>query len=78
MTLDFCAKMHHSTIMHARVFNKNIIKDILEMQPIMLYIPSGEIEEAQMRWQLSWEEASNGIKEMLKKDATLGIEKLKF
>jgi hypothetical protein len=44
----------------------------------MLFIPSGEIEEAQMRWQLSWEKASNGIKDMFKKDATLGIEKLKF
>jgi hypothetical protein len=70
--------MHHSAIMHAKVFDKYIMKSILfEIQP-MLYIPSGEIEEAQMRWQSSWEEASNAIKEMLKKDATLGIEKLKF
>ncbi|XP_046439514.1 uncharacterized protein LOC124190729 [Daphnia pulex] len=69
MTSDFCAKMHHSAIMHAKVFDKYII--LLEMQPIMLCIPHGEIEEAQMRWQSSWEEASNGIKEMLKKDATL-------
>ncbi len=67
MTSDFCAKMHHS----AKVFDKYIMKGILfEIQP-MLYIPCGEIEEAQMRWQSSWEEASNGIKEMLKKDATL-------
>jgi hypothetical protein len=79
MTLEFCAKMHHSAIMHAKVFDKYIMKSILlEMQP-MLFIPHGEIEEAQMRWQSSWEEASNGIKEMLKKDATLiGIEKLKI
>jgi hypothetical protein len=75
MTLEFCAKMYHSAIMHARVF-KYIINCILEMQPIL--IPSGEIEEAQMRWQSSWEEASNAIKEMYKREATLGIEKLKF
>jgi hypothetical protein len=50
---------------------------LLEMQP-MLFIPHGEIEEAQMRWQSSWEEAPNGIKEMLKKDAIREIEKLKF
>jgi hypothetical protein len=49
MTSDFCAKMHHSAIMHAKVFDKYIMKSILlEMQP-MLYIPSGEIEETQMR-----------------------------
>jgi hypothetical protein len=77
VTSDVCAKMYHSTIMHAQAFDKYILKGIFEIQP-MLYIPSGEIEEAQMRWQSSWEEASNGIKEMLKNDATLGIEKLKF
>jgi hypothetical protein len=71
MTLEFCAKMHHSAIMHAKVFDKYIMKSILlEMQP-MLFIPHGEIEEAQMRWQSSWEEASNGIKDMYKKEATL-------
>jgi hypothetical protein len=78
MTLEFCAKMHHSTIMHAQVFDKYIMKNILlERQP-MLCIPHGEIEEAQMRWQSSWEKDSNAIKEMYKREATLGIEKLKF
>jgi hypothetical protein len=75
MTSDVCAnKMYHSTIMHAQAFDKYILKGIFEIQP-MLYIPSGEIEEAQMRWQLSWEEASNGIKDMYEKDAIQEIEK---
>jgi hypothetical protein len=79
MTLEFCAKMHHSAIMHAKVFDKYIMKSILlEMQPIMLCIPHGEIEEAQMRWQSSWQEASNGIKDMYEKDAIREIEKLKL
>jgi hypothetical protein len=74
VTSDVCAKMYHSTIMHAQAFDKYILKGIFEIQP-MLYIPSGEIEEAQMRWQLSWEEASNGIKDMYEKDAIREIEK---
>jgi hypothetical protein len=69
MTLEFCAKMHHSTIMHAKVFDKYIMKNMLEIGQPMLCIPHDEIEEAQMRWQSSWEEASNGIKDMYEKDA---------
>jgi hypothetical protein len=63
MTLEFCAKMHHS----AKVFDKYIMKGILfEIQP-MLYIPSGEIEEAQMRWQSSWRKRLMALRKCTKR-----------
>jgi hypothetical protein len=67
MTSDFCAKMHHSSIMHAKVFDKYITKGIFEIQP-MLCIPHDEIEQAQITLEAFWEEASKDVEDMYNKE----------
>lgn len=76
MTLEFCAKMHHSSKMYVQVFDRHTTK-IISLRRLMLCIHHSDNGEAQNILVSFCEKACNGIKEMYKKgiaQATRDIE----